>query len=130
MCMIFTGEIHTWLHLKLVGSWFKVLNSHFKNIFQLFSFIILPPPNKKASTSLYVCISFSVCLWVPKDLANRWTDRVLLYRVASHRPWEVYNYFGGGYHHPPKRKLIVWIINVHQDIKTEKDKKIFLRGWV
>ena len=27
----------------------------------------------------------SVCVFVRKDLANRWTDRVLFYRVASHR---------------------------------------------
>ena len=27
-------------------------------------------------------------LYVAKDLANRWTDRVLLNRVASHRSWE------------------------------------------
>ena len=26
-----------------------------------------------------------VCLFIPKDLANRWADRVLPYRVASHR---------------------------------------------
>ncbi len=32
---------------------------------------------------LYVCLS--VCLFVPKDLANRWIDRVLLNRVASLR---------------------------------------------
>ena len=24
-----------------------------------------------------------MCLFVPKDLANRWTDMILLYRVAS-----------------------------------------------
>ena len=27
----------------------------------------------------------SVCMFVPKDLANRWTDRILLNMVASHR---------------------------------------------
>ena len=26
----------------------------------------------------------SLCLFVPKDLANRWTDMVLIYNVASH----------------------------------------------
>ena len=38
------------------------------------------------------------CLSVLKDLANRRTGMVLLYRVVSH--WgrgKVYNYFGGGY---------------------------------
>ena len=29
----------------------------------------------------------SVCLFVMKDLANRWTYVVLVYRVASHRSW-------------------------------------------
>ena len=48
----------------------------------------------------------SVCLFVPKDLANRWTDRILLNKVASHRSLKVYNYFGGGYHHPPKKITI------------------------
>ncbi len=33
----------------------------------------------------------SVCLFVPKDLANRWTYMVLLYRVGSGK---IYNYFG------------------------------------
>ncbi len=30
----------------------------------------------------------SVCLFVQKDLANRWIDMALHYRVASHRSWE------------------------------------------
>ncbi len=29
-----------------------------------------------------------MCLSVPKDLANRWNDRVLLFRVTSHRSCE------------------------------------------
>ena len=28
------------------------------------------------------------CLFVPKDLANRWTHMVLLYRMASNMSWE------------------------------------------
>ena len=45
-----------------------------------------------------------VCLYVPKDLANRWTDKVLLYSEASNvGPGKVYSYFvGEGHHIPPK----------------------------
>ena len=43
---------------------------------------------------MFVCLF--VCLFVPKDLANRLTDMVLLYRVASHRSQAVYNYFWVG----------------------------------
>ena len=39
----------------------------------------IPFPYNKVKGCLFVCLS------VPKDLANRWTDRVLLNRVASHR---------------------------------------------
>ena len=45
-----------------------------------------------------VCLC--VCMFVPKDLPNRLTDQVLLYRVASEK---VYINLGGGNHHPPKR---------------------------
>ena len=45
----------------------------------------------------------SVCVVVPKDLAKHWTDQVHLNRVVLIGPGKVYNYFGGGYHHPPKR---------------------------
>ena len=38
----------------------------------------------------------SVCLSVPKDLANHSTDMVLLYSEASHRSWKEY-------YHPPKK---------------------------
>ena len=31
-----------------------------------------------------LCVCGSMCLFVPKDLPNRWTDGVLLNRVASH----------------------------------------------
>ena len=45
----------------------------------------------KVIGSVYVCVS----LFIQKDLANRRTDMVLLYNVASHRSWKVYNCFGG-----------------------------------
>ena len=35
----------------------------------------------------------SVFLSVPKDLANRWTDIVLLYSEASYRFWEGFKLF-------------------------------------
>ena len=44
------------------------------------------------SVCLSVCVS--ACLFVPNDLANHWTDMVLLYSVAFHRSF---------YFHPPKR---------------------------
>ena len=44
-------------------------------------------------------MSVSVCLFVTKDLADRWTDRVLHNRVASHRSREgfmtIKNVLGG-----------------------------------
>ncbi len=43
----------------------------------------------------------SVSLFVPKDLGNRWTDRVLLNKVASHRSWEGYQIW----HSPPQLPL-------------------------
>ena len=46
-----------------------------------------------------VCLS--VCLSVQKDIANRWTDWVLLDKIIG--PGKVYTNFGGGYHHPPNR---------------------------
>ena len=47
-----------------------------------------------------------VCVFpVPKDLTNCRTDEVLLNRIALIGPRKVYNYFGGGYHHNPKRNL-------------------------
>ncbi len=30
----------------------------------------------------------SICLFVPKDLANRWTDMFLFYMEGSHRSLE------------------------------------------
>ena len=55
----------------------------------------------------------SICMFVPKDLANCSTDMVLLYRVAFIGPGKVYYYFGRVYHHPtkrnrPKKKNINW----------------------
>ena len=57
-------------------------------------------PYTKVTGCLYVCVS------VPKDLANRWTDRVLLNRVASSGPGKVYNYFLGDRDtpNPPKNE--------------------------
>ena len=45
-------------------------------------YVILINPYTKVTECL------SVCVFVPKDLANRLTDRVLLYRVDSHRSWK------------------------------------------
>ena len=39
-----------------------------------------------------VTVRLSVCLFEPKDLANRWTNMVLLYRVDSYRSWECYTF--------------------------------------
>ena len=41
--------------------------------------------------TVWVC----VCVFVPKDLANRWTDRFLLNSVASHRSREDLKLFWG-----------------------------------
>ena len=51
----------------------------------------------KVTVCLWVCLS--VC--VPKDLANCWTDIVLLSSEASYRSRE--GSFRGGYLHLPKR---------------------------
>ena len=40
---------------------------------------------------------------VAKDLANCLTDMCLLYSKATYRPRKDFNYFWGGYLHPPKR---------------------------
>ena len=44
---------------------------------------LLYPYNKVTGCLLFVCMC--VCMFVPKDFANRWTDQILLNRVASHR---------------------------------------------
>ena len=44
-----------------------------------------------------------VFLCVTKDFTNCWTDMVLLYNEAPLYPGKIYNYFGGGYLHPPKK---------------------------
>ena len=44
--------------------------------------------SRKTGTSLYKSNRIYICLSVTKDLANRWTDVILLYRIASHRFWE------------------------------------------
>ncbi len=38
--------------------------------------------------ALYYSNRMPVCMFVPKDLANHWTEMFLLHRVASHRSWE------------------------------------------
>ena len=38
--------------------------------------------------NVFLSVCRCVCMFVPKDLAKRSTDQVLLYRVASHRSWE------------------------------------------
>ena len=37
---------------------------------------------------VYFYKSICVCLSVPRDFANRWTDIVLHYSATSHRSWE------------------------------------------
>ena len=44
--------------------------------------------SRKTGTSLYKSNRIYICLSVTKDLANRWTDVILLYRIASHRFWK------------------------------------------
>ena len=39
---------------------------------------------------------------LPEDLANRWTDMVLLYSVASHDQGKVYSFFGIEYYKFPE----------------------------
>ena len=48
--------------------------------------------------SKYKSNRMSLCVFVPKDLANRWSDTVLLYDEV---PGKVYIYFKGGYLYPP-----------------------------
>ena len=43
----------------------------------------------------YLSVCLFVCLSVPNDFANRWADIIILYRVASYRSKEDYNFFGG-----------------------------------
>ena len=46
---------------------------------------------------------FFVSLSIKILRANHWSDRVLVYKIAFQRSVKVYNYFGEGYHQPPKR---------------------------
>ena len=55
-------------------------------------------PYTKVTGCLCVCVF--VCLFVPKDLANNWTDRVLRIRVASHRSQEGLKLFSWRVGHP------------------------------
>ena len=46
----------------------------------------------RGQQSLFKSNRMYICLSVPKDLANRWTDIVLRYSVASYvDPGKVYN---------------------------------------
>ena len=47
-------------------------------------------------TNNITCNLLYVCLFVPKDVANLWTNMVLLYNVASHRFWESLTVLKGG----------------------------------
>ena len=58
---------------------------------------------RQINSFIKVIGTLSVCVSVPKNFANRSTDMVLLYRVASQvGPWKVFNYFEGGYQQPFK----------------------------
>ena len=47
-----------------------------------------------------------MCLFVVKDLANHWTDIVLIYSEASsEEPGKVYDYFAERYLRPSKRNF-------------------------
>ena len=59
----------------------------------------------------------SVCLYVPKDLANCWTDMVFLYNLASNRPREglklELKMVGGGgvdFLHAHNKYFFFWIL--------------------
>ena len=53
---------------------------------------------------MYVCLFLCVSMFVPKDLANRWTDQVLLNSEASYRSREVFKIFWGWYLIPLNKK--------------------------
>ena len=63
--------------------------------------------NEKVGTQTFIFIikqqdvCLSVCLSVPKDLAEPIGFSLTGYLLIG--PGKVYNYFGGGYHYPPKR---------------------------
>ncbi len=57
----------------------------------------------------------SVCL-VPKYLVNGWIYRVLLNRVPLKGPRKNRTYFGGEYHHTPKKN---WIFERLQQTKWD-----------
>ena len=67
-----------------------------------------------------ICVCLSVC--VPNNLANPQTDMVFLFRVLLIGPGKVYNYFWGGYHHPPKRNNPEKKITSHPNIENVKPK--------
>ena len=71
------SEIYTYsdLHVLIRNKNFMILISLYKSN-RMFFYVFV-----------YLC--------VPNDLANRWTNMVLLYNSASRRPGKVYNNFGG-----------------------------------
>ncbi len=71
----------------------------------------------------YAKFIFLFFLSVVKDLANRWTDVVLLYNEASHRSRKVFDYFGEGYLHPPK--IFFFLLFIFRT-KIEKEEGRFL----
>ncbi len=73
-----------------------------------------------------VCLC--VCRFVPKDLANRWTDRVFLNRVDSHRSREGLQLFWGRVPPPSYEKLqkieIFWIFCFYLETSTQHRKNL------
>ena len=86
-----------WQHEKKSFFPCKVNMYLFKNIFIIHTTTILYTMEVS-----HPCI-ITCCLFVLKDLSHRRTVIILLYKLASHGPWEGFNYFVGGYHHPLKR---------------------------
>ena len=74
-----------------------------------------------------------LCVSEPKDLANHWTDKNILYRVASHRYWE-----GGRSWYPPFLKghqrpletysLVITYINILKNCWQCNSEVVYL--WI
>ena len=50
--------------------------------------VLIHSPRNWPFNKVKGCLCMCVCLSVPKDLANHWTDMVILYSVAFQRSWE------------------------------------------
>ena len=82
-------------------------NWHYKRV-SLFLCFVYP----------YLKVTGSVCVCLPKDLANLWTEMALLYNIAYHRSWKGLKIFWGSLLPPPlppnfftfktKVKKLVW----------------------